>query len=278
MAQSSPDTPPAASFRRKSLTSLIYLAAAIVLIGWLWNTPEGILGKADAVGYAVCHRIDVRSFHLGDRPISLCARCTGMYLGALLGLAFQWFTAPRAGGFPPKRVIALLTGVVVLFGVDGVNSFAHLIPGLPGLYEPNNTLRILTGTAFGIVMSAAVYPVFNQTMWVHWEARPALPSIRRVLLVILLGFFIAFLVMTEIPWILYPLALISAAGVLVILSMVYAMLWLIVLRMENRYERIWQLITPLVGGFTMALLQIALLDLGRYMLTGTWEGFHVFLG
>ena len=262
----------------KPLAWLVYLAAAIVLFGWLWNTPEGLLGKADAVGYAVCHRIDVRSFHLGDRPISLCARCTGMYLGALLGLAFQGITTPRGGKFPPRRVIAALAGLFVIFGVDGVNSFAHLIPGLPGIYEPNNTLRILTGTGFGIVMSAAVYPVFNQTMWTRWVERPALPGLRQLFVLLLLGLGVALLVMTENPLILYPLALLSSAGVLVILSMIYAMLWLIVLKAENRYTHAWQLLTPLVGGFAMGLLQIALLDLGRYLLTGTWEGFHVLLG
>jgi uncharacterized membrane protein len=265
-------------FSRKSLIPLIYLAAGLVLFGWLWNTPEGLLGKADAIGYAVCHRIDARSFHLGDRPISLCARCTGMYLGALLGLAFQWLTVPRGGLFPPRRVIALLAGLVVIFGIDGVNSFGHLLPNFPSLYEPNNTFRILTGTAFGIVMSAAVYPVFNQTMWVRWDERPALPGLRQVIGLLLLGLGAALLVLTENPFILYPLALISSAGVLIILSMVYAMLWLIVLKAENRYTRLRQLITPLTGGFAMALLQIALLDLGRFLLTGTWEGFHVLLG
>ena len=264
--------------KRKSLAWLVYLAVAIVLFGWLWNTPEGLLGKADAIGYAVCHRIDVRSFHLGDRPMSLCARCTGMYLGALLGLAFQGITAPRRGKYPPKRVIAILTGLFLVFGVDGLNSFAHLFPGAPGIYEPNNILRILTGTGLGIVMAAVVYPVFSQTVWTHWDERPALPGIRQLLVILLLGLGVDLLVMTENPIVLYSLALLSAAGVLVILSMVYAMLWLIVLRAENRYNRAWQLITPLVGGFAMGLLQIALLDLGRYALTGTWEGFHVLLG
>ncbi|GAB4578301.1 MAG: hypothetical protein Fur0022_10360 [Anaerolineales bacterium] len=264
--------------QRKTLIPLVYLAAGIVLIGWLWNTPEGLLGKADAIGYAVCHRIDVRSFHLGDRPISLCARCTGMYLGALLGLAFQWFTVPRGGRFPPRRVIATLAGIVAIFGMDGVNSFGHLIPNFPSLYEPNNTLRILTGTAFGIVMSAAVYPAFNQTMWSHWEDRPALPGLRPLIVLLLLGLGVALLVLTSNPFILYPFALISAGGVLVLLSMIYSMLWLIVLKAENQYTHVRQLITPLVGGFAMGLLQIALLDLGRYLLTGTWEGFHVLLG
>jgi uncharacterized membrane protein len=262
----------------KRLVWLVYLAAAIVLFGWLWNTPEGLLGKADAIGYAVCHRIDVCSFHLGDRPISICARCTGMYLGVLLGLVFQGIAGPRRGKYPPKRVFAILAGLFLVFGVDGLNSFAHLIPGAPGIYEPNNTLRILTGTGFGIVMAAAVYPVFNQTVWTRWDERPALPGIRRLLVILLLGLGVDLLVISENPIVLYPLALLSSAGVLVILSMIYAMLWLIVLKAENRYDHVWQLITPLVGGFAVGLLQIALLDLGRYALTGTWEGFHVLLG
>ena len=264
--------------KRKSLTILIYLTAALVFFGWIWNTPEGLLGKADAVGYAVCHRIDVRSFHLGDRPISLCARCTGMYLGALLGLVFQGITAPRRGNYPPKRVLAVLAGVVAIFGIDGLNSFAHLIPGTPSLYEPSNIFRILTGTGFGIVMSAGIYPVFNQTVWTNWDRRPTLSGLRQLIFLFILGLVLVALVLTENPLILYPLALISAGGVLLILSMVYTLLWLIALKSENRYTHARQIITPLVGGFTMALLQIALLDLGRYALTGTWEGFHVLLG
>jgi uncharacterized membrane protein len=264
--------------KRNPLNLLVFFTFSLVLFGWLWNTPEGLLGKADAVGYAVCHRIDVRSFHLGDRPISLCARCTGMYLGAILGLLFQGITAPRRGKFPPKRVLAILTGMVAVFGLDGLNSFAHLIPGLPTLYQANNTLRILTGTGFGIVMAAAVYPVFSQTVWKRWEEEPAIPGFRQLALLLIFGMGIAFLVMTENPIILYPLALISAGGVLIVLALVYTMLWLIALKAENRYDRPWQLVTPLIGGLTMALLQIALLDLGRFLLTGTWEGFHVLLG
>ena len=68
---------------------LVYAALGIVLVGWLLNTPAGILGKADAIGYAVCHRIGERSFHIGGRSLSLCARCTGMYLGAMVGMVYQ---------------------------------------------------------------------------------------------------------------------------------------------------------------------------------------------
>jgi hypothetical protein len=69
--------------------------------------------------------------------------------------------------------------------------------------------------------------------------------------------------------------LISAFGVLVLLTMVYTMAWLMVLRLENRYTRLYELLLPLAGGFAMGLIQIGVLDLGRFLLTGTWDGFHI---
>ena len=50
----------------------LVLVAALLLIGWLVETPPGLLGKEDAVGYAVCHRIDARSFHMGNTQMPLC--------------------------------------------------------------------------------------------------------------------------------------------------------------------------------------------------------------
>ena len=133
----------------------------LLLAGWLVYTPPDLLGKADSLGYAVCHRIDLRSFHLGVRQLPLCARCTGMYLGAVLGLAFQFFSASRRGANPPWKVIAVLGVFVAAFGIDGVNSFLALILQHGLLYEPNNTLRLLTGTGMGLAIAAAIYPAFT---------------------------------------------------------------------------------------------------------------------
>ena len=47
---------------RYYLRWIVVLLVAGILAIWLGFTPDGTLGKADAVGYAVCHRIDVRSF------------------------------------------------------------------------------------------------------------------------------------------------------------------------------------------------------------------------
>jgi hypothetical protein len=71
------------------------------------------------------------------------------------------------------------------------------------------------------------------------------------------------------------LSLVSAIGVLILLTMVYGVFWVILLKYENRIERFSQLFFPLGMGLGTAMLQIALFDLVRYALTGTWDGFHL---
>jgi uncharacterized membrane protein len=250
------------------------VALAVLGLVWLYNTPEGLLGKADALGYAVCHRIDLRSFSIHDRPMPLCARCTGMYLGALAGLGYQYLVGKRRMGLPPKRVLVVLGLLVLAFVVDGLNSYLSLFPNTPGLYEPQNWIRLLTGMGMGIVLSAGLYPSFNQTVWSGWDARPALSGLRSLSVLLFVGLGLSLLVLLNNPWILYALALISAAGILVVLGMVYIIVLLILFRRDNTISSARGLFLPALGGVFLALLQIGLIDLARFWLTGTWDGFH----
>lgn len=256
---------------------MILIGAGVLFILWLIFTPSGLLGKADAVGYAVCHRIDARSFHLGERQIPLCARCSGQYLGAVLGIAFQLIVGKRRGGRPSWGIIAVLAGFVLVYAVDGLNSYLHLIPDMSRyyIYEPSNTLRLLSGTGLGLAVSIGLMPAFHQTVWKKWSSRPAIDGMKEFIILLLLAGFMDFLVLTENSLILYPLALISAAGVFLLLTIVYTMIWLLVFKMENRYERPRQLVYSLSAGFIAALAQIAILDFVRYLVTGTWDGFHI---
>ncbi|MCX8062316.1 MAG: DUF2085 domain-containing protein [Anaerolineales bacterium] len=253
---------------------LIFLVTLLVL-GFLTFTPEGLLGKADAIGYAVCHRMDLRSYHIGDRPLPLCVRCTGMYLGAMVGLAFQWVSSKRCAGMPPRRVTAVLALLVLAFAVDGINSYLTLFPRMPSLYSPQHTLRLITGTGMGLVISAMLYPAFQQTIWQEVSQEAAIKNLRQLFILFLLTAGVDGLVLTQNPFWLYPLALISAGGVLTLLTMIYTMLWVIVLRHENRYANWRELSLFLWAGFGFALLQIILIDIGRFLLTGTWDGFHI---
>lgn len=266
------ENPPAR--RRWKFAGKLLLAAfiAVLLILWLNLTPAGLLGKADAIGYAVCHRIDLRSFHLGERPLPLCSRCSGMYLGALAGALYLLLKGKR-GGLPPLKLAVPLFILGVAFVIDGVNSYLHFFPGLTGLYEPNNTLRLITGTGLGLLIPSVLLPAFHQTAWTEWDARPALDSWRSLGGLLLVGVTVVLLVLSGNALILYPLALLSTAAVLAILSLCYGLLLLIITRRDNRARSLADLCLPLAAGFAIALLQTAFIDWLRFSLTATWNGF-----
>jgi uncharacterized membrane protein len=255
---------------------LALAAFALTAGAWLAFTPPGLLGKADAVGYAICHRIDLRSFHVGDQAMPLCARCTGIYLGALAGvLGMAALGRGRAGGLPRTPQLVALVGFIGLMGVDGLNSYATLFPGVPHLYEPNNWLRLATGTFNGLAVAGLLYPVFNQTLWREWDPAPVLRSWRELGLLALAAVGLMALVLTEEPVALYPLAVLSTLGVVGLLTMLYTIGLLAVTGRNNTLAGWRSAALPLVIGLTLALLQIALIDAGRYALFGTWAGFPV---
>jgi uncharacterized membrane protein len=262
--------------RRFAWRQILIATAILLLVAWLLSTPGGLLGKADAIGYAVCHRIDARSFHLGDRQIPVCARCTGQYLGAVLGLTFFIRVRPRRTGRPSWIIIGVLIAFVAAYALEGLNSYIHLIPNLSRfyLYEPSNLLRLVTGTGLGIGLSVMLYPAFSEVIWKQRDARPVLEGFRDFSILLVMGAVVDLFVLSENPLILYPLALISAGGILMLLTMVYTMVVVMVFKSENTYENTSQLVVPFIAGFIIALTQIAVLDFLRFLMTGTWDGFH----
>ena len=260
----------------KSGRWFVILVVGLIILGWLLNTPPGLLGKADAIGYSVCHRIDGRSFHLGDRQLPLCVRCSGMFLGAVIGLLYQFARGSRRGGTPPKRVFIAMGVLVLTFAVDGLNSYLSLpfFSEIPTLYQPGSLTRLLTGSGMGLVIALVLFPAFNQTIWRNWDSKPAVPGLRSFLILCSITILLDIVVLTEDPAVLYPLAIISTTGVLVLLSMVYAMLLVIVFRKENSYQRPTELWLPLLAGFGVGMVQVVVISLIRYAVTGTWEGFY----
>lgn len=260
---------------------MVPLAALAILFAFIAITPPGFLSKADAIGYAVCHRLDERSFHVDGRALPLCARCSGMYLGAVLGIVFLSLTYPRSAGTPPKLVIAALVLFFAAFGIDGANSYLYLMKAttqgrldfIPNLYAPNNTLRLFTGSGAGLAIAVAVFLSFNQTMWKDWNDRPILGNLKDLGLLVALTIGMNLLVLPEWNVVLYPAVWISAGGVLLILTMVYAMLWSMLMRQENAFLSLNSAWLPILAGLTIALLQITVIDLFRLWLTGTWGGF-----
>lgn len=255
----------------------IFIAGVILFcVVWWTYTPDGLLGKADAIGYAVCHRIETRSFHIGTRQIPLCARCTGQYLGAIFGLIYLSILHPKRSGYPSTTVLGILIVFVIAYAVDGINSFIHLIPGLSRfyLYEPSNFFRLVTGTGLGLGISLILYPAFNDAVLKNRIQLPAIKGVWELFLILVLVLGVDLLVLTNNPLILYPLALISAFGVIAILTLVYTMVIVLVLRFENHFDSVSRMLYLFIGGFMIAIIQISILDYLRFLITGTWSGFH----
>lgn len=264
-----------------SLSHWLVPMAALIAFGiWFSIAPPGILGKADAIGYAVCHRIDERSFHLFGRQLPLCARCTGEFYAAFVSLIFFTILSPRKSGMPGWKLGAPLLFFLLAFAVDGSNSYLYLLKqtsagrleGIPNLYIPNNTLRLFTGSGMGIALASILYPAFNSSTWHTQDSAPALTWKK---LAALLGIVLLtdLLILSEHPAVLYPVAILSVLGVLSLLIMVFNMVWILMMRLENTFDTLAQMWMPFLAGVTLALLLITVIDLLRFRLTGTWGGF-----
>jgi uncharacterized membrane protein len=259
---------------------LIPLAVIIVFAVWFYNAPPGLLGKADAIGYAICHRIGERSFHIGDRQLPLCARCTGEFYAAGITLLFLAITSKKKSGMPGWKLGVPLIIFLVAFGIDGSNSYLYLLKqtsdgvlnNIPNLYIPNNTLRLFTGSGMGIALASILFPAFNQSAWKAYDPTPALTWKQ---LGILIGtvLIINLLILTESDLILYPIAIFSVSGVLALLIMVFSMAWVLIMREENVFDSLAQMWIPLLAGTTLAFILITVIDVLRFKLTGTWGGF-----
>jgi uncharacterized membrane protein len=259
---------------------LVPIAAVLVFAVWFSITPPGLLGKADAVGYAICHRISERSFHIGDRQLPLCARCTGEFYSAGISLLFFGLFSRRKSGMPGWPLGIPLLLFLIAFGVDGSNSFLYLLKQtsggaldkIPNLYIPNNTLRLFTGSGMGIALASILFPAFNQSVWKNSNPDRALDwkKLGALMGIILL---IDLAILTENPAVLYPIAILSVLGVLALLVMVFSMVWIMVMRQDNEFMSPKQLWMPFLAGTTLTFLMITAIDLLRLKLTGTWGGF-----
>lgn len=257
------------------LLNILLIAAVIALLAvWLVNTPPGLLGKMDAIASAVCHRAPLRSFLLDERPLPLCARCTGMFIGAALGMAYL-ARQGRRGDLPTLKINIVLGLFFAAFAFDGLNSFSQLLPGAPSLYPSQNWLRLVTGTGMGLAIAAYLMPVFHQSAWADYQEIPSVGNWRTLAVLLGLGALLDLAALSQNILILYPLAVLSGLAVLFLLTCIYTIIWVLVSKQENRYHTLRQMWFPITAGFLTALLQITLMDAGRLLITGTWAGINL---
>jgi hypothetical protein len=158
-------------------------------------------------------------------------------------------------------------------GVDGLNSYSHFFPDAPHLYQPRNWLRLITGMGTGLGMGIVSFPALAQTLWRDQIYREPIASWRELGGLVALALILFSLVLSNRPVLLYVLSIVSAAGVVVIMTALNTILLLLVTRREARVDSWLQAVRPLAVGLMLALLQIAAISYVRFSLTGTMTGF-----
>ena len=259
---------------------LVPIAALIALGAWIYIAPPGLMGKLDAIGYAVCHRLSSHSLFVDGIQFPLCARCTGEFNAAAIALILQGFISRKKSKLPDRGIIAVLIIFFLAFAIDGSNSYLALLKQsygsafmkIPNLYVTNNVTRVFTGSGMGIAMASILYPMYNQTIWRVPDDKPAIEWLQFGLLVGIVLLF-DFGALSNLDPILYFIAILSTLGVLALLAMVFSIVWVMIMKQDNTFNHLRQLWLPAVAGLTLAFILIISIDLFRFNLTHTWTGF-----
>ncbi|WP_066314404.1 DUF2085 domain-containing protein [Bacillus sp. FJAT-29814] len=104
-------------------------------------------------GRAICHQLEDRSLHIDGKPLSVCARCTGIYIGIFSALVYLHLFKRKANiTIPSVNMSFFLLLFMVPLIIDGTGSYINL-------FESNNLRRLLTGISFGFALPYFIYPL-----------------------------------------------------------------------------------------------------------------------
>ena len=139
--------------RASALAAALWLAA-ILLAPWVAGLAEQASAGLYLVGSLICHQRPDRSFHLAGAQLPVCARCTGLYLGAALGLV-AWAVAAERRWRPWTRASA-----VAAIAASGAPTALTVATAWLGVLDPPNAWRaalaIPLGAAAGCVAGAMI--------------------------------------------------------------------------------------------------------------------------
>jgi uncharacterized membrane protein len=101
---------------------------------------------AYGIGHIVCHQIPERSFHLAATALPVCARCTGIYMGAAAAaLMLPSFSAARR-----REILSHARGVLVAAAIP---TAATLLYEWTTAETPGNWVRAAAGAVLGAAVA-----------------------------------------------------------------------------------------------------------------------------
>ena len=123
--------------------------------------PAWLVGTVYLVGSMVCHQLPGRSFHWFGAKLPVCARCSGLYLGAAIGVVgFRLWAIFRTGSHQPIRA-GRATQLLVLASLP---TLVTLSTAAVGLWDPPNLTRFLSALPLGAAAGAALAAVVSNDL------------------------------------------------------------------------------------------------------------------
>ncbi len=95
----------------------------------------------------ICHQEDAHSLHLVGYPLAVCARCTGIYFGFLIGIILSPLLSPGVASFPRLGWAIAIVPMLLDVGAD-----------LIGVHASTPATRIASGTFFGAAAALLLAP------------------------------------------------------------------------------------------------------------------------
>jgi uncharacterized membrane protein len=109
-----------------------------------------------AIGSVVCHQRPDRSFFWEGHQLPVCARCTGLYAGAVVGL-LVWFGVKLARR---RRPIAIRPDVALrVLALAALPTALSWLSGALGLWDGTNVTRAMLSIPLGVSAGAIVAAV-----------------------------------------------------------------------------------------------------------------------
>jgi uncharacterized membrane protein len=141
--------------------SLLQFIAPVILPSESVNELDGHVGVTDNpekidnmsapwssiynCGDVLCHQKAERTFFINGNEMPFCARCTAIWLGLAIGLAFMIFYKIN---LDEKFILIIFIGLIPI-GIDG---FGQML----GFWESSNLIRLVTGLLVGIICGVAI--------------------------------------------------------------------------------------------------------------------------
>jgi hypothetical protein len=153
-----------------------------------------------------------------------------MHLGVALGSLFIILRGRgRADLLPRWPALAAFALVFVAWGLDGLNSALSLWMARPLLYEPNNALRLLTGTLEGLGIPLLAWPLAARAFWQETDGR-RIASLPEVCVLFAVGSALSLALSQPWPILRYAAALVAPLSLLWLLTLLNVQFYLLISR------------------------------------------------